>query len=52
MSIRIAYPAMAIETDFNIALAQTTNYRITGDTLRLLDATGATLTRLDAVYLR
>ena len=52
MSTRMACPAMAIETDFNIALAQTTNFRITGDTLRLLDATDATLARLEAVHLR
>ena len=52
MSTRMACPSLNIETDFNIALAQTTNYRITGDTLRLLDATDDTLVRLEAVYLR
>ena len=52
MSTRMACPAIAVETDFNIALAQTTNFRIIGDTLRLLDATDATLARLEAVYLR
>ena len=42
---------MTIETDFNIALAQLTNFRITGGTRRL-DATDATLARLEAVHLR
>ena len=44
--------AMAIETDFNIALAQLTNFRITGGTRRRLDATDATLARLEVVHLR
>ena len=51
-STRMACPAMAIETDFNIALAQTSNFRITDGILRRLDAIGATLTRLEAVHLR
>ena len=45
----MACPAMTIETDFNIALAQLTNFRI-GGTLRRLDATDATLARLEAVH--
>ncbi|UOQ96135.1 META domain-containing protein [Hymenobacter sp. 5317J-9] len=52
MSTRMACPAMEAENDFTRALGQSRTYRISGDTLRLLDATDATVARLEAVYLR
>ncbi|WP_052732814.1 META domain-containing protein [Hymenobacter terrenus] len=51
-STRMACPTLATEEEFNRALAQSQTYRISGDTLRLFDATNAPLARLEAVYLR
>jgi heat shock protein HslJ len=52
MSTRMACPALATENEFNRALGQSQQYRISGDTLRLLDARNTLLARLEAVYLR
>ena len=52
MSTRMACPAIATESGFIRALGQSNTYRISGDTLRVLDATGAAVARLEAVYLR
>ena len=52
MSTRMACPAIATENAFTQALAQANTYRISGDTLRLFDATNAPLARLEAVYLQ
>jgi heat shock protein HslJ len=51
MSTRMACPAMQTENDFTRALGQARTYRISGDTLRLFDATNAPVARLEAVYL-
>ncbi|MFC6225931.1 META domain-containing protein [Hymenobacter artigasi] len=52
MSTRMACPALETENAFTRALGQSNTYRISGDTLRVLDATGAAVARLEAVYLR
>lgn len=52
MTTRMACPALATETAFSHALEQTQHYRISGDTLRLYDASNGLLTRLEAVYLQ
>lgn len=51
MSTRMACPAIATENEFTKALAQSSTYRISGDTLRLFSATNVPLARLEAVYL-
>jgi heat shock protein HslJ len=48
----MACPALATENEFNRSLGQSQQYRISGDTLRLLDARNTLLARLEAVYLR
>jgi heat shock protein HslJ len=50
-STRMACPAMQTENEFTRALGQARTYRISGDTLRLFDATNAPVARLEAVYL-
>ncbi|WP_216689085.1 META domain-containing protein [Hymenobacter siberiensis] len=52
MSTRMTCPAIDTENAFTRALGQASTYRISGDTLRMLDATGAAVVRLEAVYLR
>lgn len=52
MSTRMSCPAIATENGFTTALAQARTYRISGDTLRVLDAAGTTVARLEAVYLK
>ncbi|MDO7876105.1 META domain-containing protein [Hymenobacter sp. ASUV-10] len=52
LTTRMACPALATETAFTKALEQTRHYRISGDTLRLYDASNGLLTRLEAVYLQ
>ena len=42
-------PAMAFETAFFKALGETKSYRISGETLELLDAAGAVRVRLEAL---
>lgn len=51
MSTRMACPAIKTENEFTRALAQSRTYRISGDTLRLFDATNSPVARLEAVYL-
>ncbi|MDO7845949.1 META domain-containing protein [Hymenobacter sp. M29] len=51
MSTRMSCPAIATENAFTGALAQARAYRISGDTLRILDATNTAVARLEAVYL-
>lgn len=51
MSTRMSCPAIDIENRFVRALGQASTYRISGDTLQVRDATGATVARLEAVYL-
>jgi heat shock protein HslJ len=52
-STRMACPALATESSFLQALEATRRYRISGDTLRLYDASSPQpLARLEAVYLR
>jgi heat shock protein HslJ len=51
MSTRMACAALQTENDFTRALGQSSTYRISGDTLRLFDATNAPVARLEAVYL-
>ncbi|MDO7851950.1 META domain-containing protein [Hymenobacter convexus] len=51
MSTRMSCPAIATENAFTGAMAQARSYRISGDTLRVLDANGAAVARLEAVYL-
>ncbi|MBF9222322.1 META domain-containing protein [Hymenobacter ruricola] len=51
MSTRMACPALDTENGFTRVLAQSSRYRISGDTLRLFDAADAPLARLEAVYL-
>ena len=51
LSTRMACPAIKTENEFTRALAQSRTYRISGDTLRLFDATNAPVARLEAVYL-
>ena len=43
---------MAQEQQFLRALGATTEFRITGDTLTLTDATGAARVYFEAIYLR
>jgi heat shock protein HslJ len=50
-STRMACPAMETENGFTRALAQSSAYRISGDTLRLFSANQALVARLEAVYL-
>ncbi len=52
MSTRMACPALQTENQLTRALGQARTYRISGDTLRLFDATNAPVARLEAVYLR
>ncbi|GAB3589930.1 META domain-containing protein [Hymenobacter daeguensis] len=52
MSTRMACAAIQTENQFTRALGQSRSYRISGDTLRLFDATNAPVARLEAVYLR
>ena len=52
MSTRMACPALETENNFTRALGQSQQYRISGDTLRLLDAANTIVARLEAVYLR
>ena len=51
-STRLACPALATEQAFITALTQTKTYRISGDTLRLLDAAGVPLAGLAAGHRR
>ena len=52
MSTRMSCPAIDTENAFTRALGQASTYRISGDTLRLLDASGTAVARLEAVYLK
>ena len=52
MSTRMACAAIATESGFIRALGQANSYQISGDTLRVLDISGAAVARLEAVYLR
>ena len=52
MSTRMSCPAIATENAFTRVLEQSRTYRISGDTLRVLDAGGTAVARLEAVYLR
>ena len=52
MSTRMACPAIATESNFISALGKANSYEITGDTLRVLDASGTAVARLEAVYLK
>ena len=52
MSTRMSCPAIETETNFISALGQARSYRISGDSLRVLDASGTAEARLEAVYLR
>ena len=52
MSTRMACPALETENAFTRALGQSNTYRISGDTLRMLDTTGVTVARLEAVNLK
>ena len=49
-STRMACPALATEQAFINALTQTKTYRISGDTLQLLNAAGVPLARLATVH--
>ena len=52
MSTRMACPAIETESGFIRALGRANSYEISGDTLRVLDISGAALARLEAVYLK
>lgn len=52
MSTRMACPAIATENKFIQALGKANSYEISGDTLQVLDVSGATVARLEAVYLK
>ncbi|GAB3726958.1 hypothetical protein GCM10027594_08800 [Hymenobacter agri] len=52
MSTRMSCPAIDTENDFTRALGKANSYEISGDTLRVLDASGAAVARLEAVYLK
>ncbi|MCI1187277.1 META domain-containing protein [Hymenobacter sp. DH14] len=52
MSTRMSCPAIATENAFTTALGKANSYEISGDTLRVLDASGAAVARLEAVYLK
>jgi heat shock protein HslJ len=52
MSTRMSCPAIDTESSFIRALGQANSYRISGDTLQVLDASGTAVTRLEAVPLR
>jgi heat shock protein HslJ len=52
MSTRMACPALDTENGFTQALAQSSAYLISGDTLRLFNDAKVNLVRLEAVYLR
>lgn len=52
MSTRMACPAIATENGFISALGKANSYEISGDTLRVLDSSGAAVARLEAVYLK
>lgn len=52
MSTRMACPAITTENGFIGALGKANSYEINGDTLRVLDVSGAPVARLEAVYLK
>jgi heat shock protein HslJ len=52
MSTRMSCPAIAAENAFTGALNKANSYEISGDTLRVLDISGTTVARLEAVYLK
>ena len=52
MSTRMACPAIATESSFISALGKANSYQISGDTLQVLDASGAAVARLVAVPLK
>ena len=52
MSTRMSCPTIDTENGFVRALGQANSYQISGDTLRVLDASGAAVARLEAVHLR
>ena len=52
MSTRMNCPAIDTENGFVRALGQANSYQISGDTLRVMDASGAAVARLEAVYLK
>lgn len=52
MSTRMACPALNTENDFTRVLGASSRYRISGDTLRVLDERQAVVARLEAVYLK
>ncbi len=52
MSTRMSCPAIDTESGFVRALGQANSYRISGDTLRVLDISGTAVARLEAVYLK
>ncbi|MBJ6109554.1 META domain-containing protein [Hymenobacter sp. BT523] len=52
MSTRMSCPAIDTENAFTGALAKANSYEISGDTLRVLDSSGAAVARLEAVYLK
>ena len=52
MSTRMACPAIKTENGFIGALGKANSYEISGDTLRVMDISGATVARLEAVHLK
>ena len=52
MSTRMACPAIKTENGFIRALGKANSYEISGDTLRVMDISGATVARLEAVHLK